>query len=348
MTDEQKDKKEQKLEETKRSTKRSLRVMQKARENHPIRQQSRIVKYGVKGFGRNIGLSMAATVVMMITLIILFVTMVTTVVLTNLADNTRDKVMLTVYFKPGLTEEVLENLSEVIAGDENVKYTEYATSEQEFEKYYKDNEERKKIIEVLNEETEQKTVNSFPTLVRFKVYDTEDIGSVKELIETDETIQKYIHPTIDPSYDTKKEQIEQILRFANFAKWFGVALGAIFLVISVMIILSTIRMAIFSRREEIYMEKLVGADKRFIRGPFLIEAEMSGIIAGAVAGAVCFACFAALVPWLEAQPNLDASQVINVMGSWQAVLVFLAFLLIGTLIGRIAARLAIQKYLHKM
>ena len=78
-TEEKKVGKEKKL---KRVTKKSLRTMQRTKQHHPIRNQSRIVKYGAKGFGRNIWLSTAATVVMAITLIILFVTVVASVILT--------------------------------------------------------------------------------------------------------------------------------------------------------------------------------------------------------------------------------------------------------------------------
>ena len=54
-----------------KSSKKNLRTMQKNRSKHVIRERARIVKYGTKGFGRNIWLSMAATVVMAVTLIIL-------------------------------------------------------------------------------------------------------------------------------------------------------------------------------------------------------------------------------------------------------------------------------------
>ena len=51
-----------------------------------------------------------------------------------------------------------------------------------------------------------------------------------------------------------------------------------------LIIFNTIRMAIFNRREEIQMMKLIGAEKSFIRGPFLVEAMMYGFFAAILAG----------------------------------------------------------------
>lgn len=105
-------------------------------------------------------------------------------------------------------------------------------------------------------------------------------------------------------------------------------------------------MAIFSRREEIYMMNLVGADKGFVRGPFLVEAEICGVIAGVVAGIVSYFGFEFMSPKLT-KYGIDVSQINSILESNQLVLVFLVFIVAGALIGRISARLAVHKYLRK-
>lgn len=94
------------------------------------------------------------------------------------------------------------------------------------------------------------------------------------------------------------------------------------------------------------MMNLVGADKGFVRGPFLVEAEICGVIAGVVAGVVSYAGFEVLSPKL-ANYGITMTQMDTVMESNQLVLVFLAFILVGAIIGRISARLAVHKYLNK-
>ena len=74
----------------KNAAKKGLKTMQKTRNKHPMLEEGRILKYGAKGFIRNIWLSTAATVVMAITLIILFVTIVASVILTSTAEMMRD------------------------------------------------------------------------------------------------------------------------------------------------------------------------------------------------------------------------------------------------------------------
>ena len=104
-------------------------------------------------------------------------------------------------------------------------------------------------------------------------------------------------------------------------------------------------MAIFSRREEIYMEKLVGADSYFIRGPFLVEAQLSGIVSGILASIIGFFGFRFLEPKL-ASYGINVSTISNILESNKLILVIAAMILAGSLIGTLSARLAIQKYLR--
>ena len=136
----------------KKVTKKSLRTMQKNRQRHPLRTQARIAKYGAKGFGRNIWLSTAATVVMSITLIILFVTVVASVILTNTAEMMKDKIDITIYLKPGATSEQLTHLKEIISEDPNIKSVEVSSSEEEYEKFLQENEGSDEIVNVLDDE----------------------------------------------------------------------------------------------------------------------------------------------------------------------------------------------------
>lgn len=129
------------------------------------------------------------------------------------------------------------------------------------------------------------------------------------------------------------------------AKNGGLVLGAIFLVISILVIFNTIRMAIFSRREEIYMMKLVGADSSFIRGPFRVEAQICGIISGILASILAYYGFKFVRPHLE-NYGIDASAVAHLLDSSMLVIVFAVMIGIGVIIGTISARLAIRKYLR--
>ena len=94
------------------------------------------------------------------------------------------------------------------------------------------------------------------------------------------------------------------------------------------------------------MMKLVGAEKRFIRGPFLVEAEICGVIAGLVAATISYFGFMFMAPKLSGY-GIDVSVITDVLQSNKLILVYLVFVAAGIIIGRVSARLAVSKYLHK-
>lgn len=369
----------------KKSSKKSLRTMQKNHNRHPVREKARVVKYGTKSFGRNIWLSTAATVVMAITLIILFVTIVASVILTNTAEMMKDKIDITVYFKPNVSEEMLSQLTEIAKNDKNTKSVEVSTSQEEYDKFlekkYRDflasytnnrgvdavlqdenatlielrnmyekvaNEQgvRDETLSILDEEMATLMISKMQSTMRIKVYDVDNLDSIKNMVENDELFVQYVDTEKAPTYDENRVEITTITSWARIARTAGVILAGVFLVISILIIFSTIRMAIFSRREEIYMMKLVGAEKGFIRGPFLVEAEICGVIAGLVAAIVSYFGFGFLAPKLT-EYGINTDSIASVLSSSQLVWVFLAFVVAGIIIGRLSARLAIHKYLNK-
>lgn len=335
-----------KTKKIKNVSKKSLRTMQKNKNRHILRERVRIVKYGTKGFGRNIWLSTAATVVMAITLIILFVTIVASVILTNTAEMMKDKIDITIYFRPNTSAENLEKLTEEIKKDPNIKSVETSTSEEEYKKFLEENADSDEVLDILDEEMTKLMIGKMQSTMRIKVYNVDDLTSVKSIVEDGELFQTYTDKEKAPTYDVNRAEIATITSWARIARTSGIILAAVFLVISILIIFSTIRMAIFSRREEIYMMKLVGADKSFIRGPFLVEAEICGVIAGIVAATASYFGFKFLAPKLAGY-GIDVSSISDILESNKLIIVFLIFIVAGALIGRISARLAVSKYLHK-
>jgi len=332
--------------ELKKTAKKGLRVMRKTSRRHPLREEGRIIKYGTSGFARNIWLSTAATAVMAITLIILFVTVVASVILTNTAEMMRDKIDITIYFKPTTSGKDLNELKDIISEDRNIKSVVTSTSEDEYEKFLEDNKDSDDIINVLDDEMKELMISKMQATMRIKVYDVDNLDSIKNIVETNAKFQSNLDKVKAPTYDVNQAEIATITSWARIARTGGMILATVFLVISILIIFSTIRMAIFSRREEIYMMKLVGADKRFIRGPFLVEAEICGIIAGLIAATVSYFGFVFFAPKLT-NYGINVNTITEILESNKLILVYVAFVLIGIIIGRVSARLAISKYLHK-
>ena len=338
---------EKKDTDLKQASKRGLKAMGKSKAHHPVRKEGRIMKYGAKGFLRNIWLSSASTIVMAVTMIILFVTIVASVILTNTAQMMKDKIDITIFFKPNTSDEILQELNTIISADSNIKSAVVSSSEQEFEKFKAERADDEEVSNILDDDMKKEMIARMQATMRIKVYNIDNIDSIKAIVSENQLFIDNLDDEFAPTYDVNQKEIATITSWASIARTGGIILAVVFLVISVLIIFSTIRMAIFSRREEIYMMKLVGADKRFIRGPFLVEAEICGVIAGVVAATASYFGFMFLAPRL-ASYGIDVSSITNILQSNQLILVFLVFIVVGFVIGRASSMLAVSKYLHKM
>ena len=312
-----------------------------------LRKLIRILKYGLIGFGRNIWLSITSTLVMTFTLVILFITVIASVMLNNTAAAMREKIDITIFFKPGTSETALAEMSKTMLADDNVKTVETATSEQEYEKFVEETkkEDNQELLTTLADDTmKELMIGSMQATMRIKVENAEDLDSVKNIVATDPNFVENLDPEKTPTYNTNDTAINTITSWADIAKNGGLGLGALFLIISVLVIFNTIRMAIFSRSEEIYMEKLVGADNSFVRGPFLVEAMTCGLIAGVLGGFIGHSLFRLTAPSLTSY-DIDISSIENVLNSSSLLFVYLTMIALGTLICLLSSRLAVHKYL---
>lgn len=330
-------------------TKKYLRTLTKDKASRG-RSASRILKYGTISFGRNIWLSIASTLVMTITLLIIFATTISSAVLSATANSMRDKIDITIFLKPSTSSETLSELANLLKSDKNIKSDSlvFRTSEEELDLFLTEKADNTELVETLNDEDMKAImITTMQSTIRFKVFDPDNLDSIKSLVETNQLFLDNLDDDKAPTYDMNKAEIAAISSWATIAKNGGIILGVVFLAISVLVIFNTIRMAIFSRREEIYMMKLIGADRSFIRGPFLVEAQLSGVISGLVAAIIGYFGFNFLAPTLTSY-GVDISPISNILDSSALVLFFLVMILLGIFIGSFSARLALKKYLRKL
>jgi cell division transport system permease protein len=104
-----------------------------------------------------------------------------------------------------------------------------------------------------------------------------DVGAIDQLARQ--------WPGIDPTNPTnyQGEFVGRMLQLSQWLSLAGIGLMAVLVIVSVVIVMNTIRTAVYHRRKEIEVMKLVGATEWFVRGPFVIEGVMTGLIAAAIA-----------------------------------------------------------------
>ena len=234
---------------SRKETKEHLKTLVENSSVGHMRKTGRIVKYGTASFTRNIWLSIAATLVMTVTLVILMITVFASLILGATADTMRQKIDITIFFTPGTDRETLETMANEMRTDPNVRTIEIATSEDEYATFIDDNQDNAELLAALEDENMyQHMLSAMQATMRIKVTDPNNL----------EGVQANLDSTKEPTYNVNQAEIETINSWATIAKNGGLILGAVFLVISILVIFNTIRMAIFSRREEIYMMRLVG------------------------------------------------------------------------------------------
>lgn len=316
----------------------------KLTQNKRLRRQvltwMRMTRYGVNNFSRNAWLTTAATAVMTITLLVIFTTVAARNVLGSTVDSIRDKVEVSIFLKTDVTDDTVQTLTGKLKQNPNVTNVNYIDLDAAREKYIKQNNPTAEQLQLISE----LEVSPFPPSLGVAVEDPDNIDEIKTMVESDEDFQAALNPERESSFTGENRKIiDTIGQWVAFAERFGLIVSVIFIVISMLIIFNTIRMAIFNRKEEIQMMKLIGADRGFIRGPFVVEAIMYGFIAALIATTLGFIGLMRLEPVLNnyGVAIADTKNEFVTFGP----LVLIAMIIIGAVIGVISSRLAVRRYL---
>ena len=299
----------------------------------------RMCRYGINNFSRNAWLTIAATVVMTITLLIIMVTFVAQNVLSDTATALGKRIDRSIYLKSETTEKQAQPVINEIEKIENVESVSFISSAKAREDFAQVNKQNPKALDALN-----KATNKLPATIRIVLKDPNDTSGLVELVEKNETLKKHIDPVRKPTFlGERRVATSTIATWTEFAQKVGVFASVLFVSISSLIIFNTIRMAIFNRREEIQMMKLIGADKSFIRGPFVVEAIVYGFIAALVATGIGILTLTAVTDKLS-EYGLAIKPTVDMITTY-APFVLLAMIILGAVIGTASALLATRRYL---
>jgi len=147
---------------------------------------------------------------------------------------------------------------------------------------------------------------------------------------------------VDPT-DPTNYQGDFVNRMLQLSAWLGIAgigLLAILVVVSIVIVMNTIRTAVYHRRKEIEVMKLVGATEWFVRGPFVIEGVMTGLIAAS------FALALLVIAYQPAVDRFRADVAFIPLSYDPAFVVSLAqdLLIGGALLGALGSYIGVRRY----
>lgn len=299
----------------------------------------RIVRTGVLNFVRNAWLGIAAIAVMVITLTIILFSIIANATFSNTVQTITDKIDISVYLKDSVTPKERDTLIEQLKTLDNVKSVSFVTKEEALKKYREQNKDNQELLDAISQ-----TDNPLSVSLQIKPRDPNKIEDIKAFLEKKEIKNQQSDET---SYSgDRKEAIDKITSATSFFRRAGVAGVIVFAVISMLIIFNTIQMAIFNRRDELTIMRLLGASTNFIRGPFIVESIMYGLVSGILSIAIVRTIFSISAKTFEASSlgllDINFSNQYFSSHFWAFVGLQLCA---GILIGAMSSLIATRRYL---
>jgi len=132
-----------------------------------------------------------------------------------------------------------------------------------------------------------------------------------------------------------RDWVEKLDRLRGIAAAVGIVVGAAFAVVAIIIIGTTIRMAVLQRSREIAIMRLVGATNGFIRRPFLLQGAIKGMLGGLVAIALSYGAYTLINRWLIQAAFFSKEQAVAIVG-------------FGTLIGFFGSAASVGRHLRRV
>jgi cell division transport system permease protein len=274
----------------------------------------RVFKAGFVGFWRNAYVSLASIFVITVALFVIGSTMLLDQLLTTSLQTLQSKVDINVYFVPEAPQEEIDaitNAIEALPDVENVTYT-----------------SREEALAVYRERNQGDEI----AMQALAALDENPLGA-NLAIQANETSQ----------YESIARSIDTLTSIINAVEQASLVTMIVLIVASVIITFNTIRLAIYTAREEISIMRLVGASNSFIRGPFMLQGIMYGLVSGVLALLILYPILVWLGPGTEEFFDLNLfDYFVNNFGYIFGVLVG-----IGVSLGLVSSILAIARYLRQ-
>ena len=299
----------------------------------------RILRAGFVGFWRNAYVSLASVFVIMVALFVIGSTMFIDQLLTTSLKSLQEKVDINVYFVPSATQSDIDAIRTAVAALPDVAEVTYTSREQALDNYSQRNQNDEIAMQALSELDE----NPLGANLAIQARETSQYESIARFLEEKRELTNQQAPVIDEiNYARNKESIDTLTKIIGAVEQASLIIMFVLIVAAVLITFNTIRLAIYTAREEISIMRLVGASNMYIRGPFMLQ----GVMYGFVAGVFSLMIFYPILVWLG--PRTEAFFEFNLFTYFVSNFSYIFGVLIGigVLLGLVSSILAIARYLR--
>jgi cell division transport system permease protein len=300
----------------------------------------RIIKAGFINFRRNGVVSWAAVLVVTITLSVITTLILLQAVLHFSLDQIKNKVDVTIYFTTGAPEDKILALKKSLLALPEVAEVSYTTADDALKAFRERHQNDYPTIQALDEIND----NPLGAYLNVKAKEVSQYETIANFMKSDNALVLGSASVIDKiNYHQNKLVIDRLNTIISGAQTLGFLITLLLVIVSIITTFNTIRLTIFISKEEIGVMRLVGASKMGVRGPFMIE----GAIYGLIATIVTLILFWPVTAWLGR--NMTNFLGLNMYDYYLSNFfqIFAIILLSGIILGIISSVLAIRKYLNK-
>lgn len=287
-----------------------------------------------QGAVRNKGLFFACVLMMTFSLVIFSSIFIFRNSTQNLIRVLEEKMDISLYFKKEVPEEDILKIRDELLGYPDVAAVEYVSQEEALKIFEERNKNNPVIQKVLTEIGE----NPLSASLNIKAKESNKYETIIQEIEKSAFKDKLTNV----SFTENQKVIARLNHFSQAIELVSALVIILLVILSVIITFNTIRMAIYSLRQEIEIMKLVGASPWFIRGPFLIQGAFQGLVASGLSLLILIPLIWWLGPKLE---NFAPEIGINLYFWSNFGYIILIQTLFGLALGLISSFLAVNKYL---
>lgn len=300
----------------------------------------RVLQSGVLNFMRNLSLAIAAMAVMVVTLTIILFSLIANATFKNTIAQVTDKIDISVFLQDTVSHEQGQKFANQLSALPNVERVRFLTKQQALARYIEQNKTNQSLVSAAAE-----TGNPIPATILIKPRDLNKIEEIRLFLNTKEA--RALQTSGSPSYSgDRKKAIDNISHATNILQRIAAGAVIVFAIVSALIIFNTIQMAIFNRRDELTIMRLLGAGTWYIRGPFIVESAMYGLISALISVFIINTTFVTTSTALQATSLglLDISYAAQYFKAhfWQLLTLQVAA---GMIIGTVSSVIATHRYL---
>lgn len=294
----------------------------------------RIAQAGFNNFWRTPVVSLASVLTLTVTLFVVGSLLLGSAFLDSTLKNIEDQVDISVTFTPDATESDVLAFKDSLSKLPEVSVVEYLSRDQELSSFRDRHKDNALIIQSLDE-----VGNPFGARLNIKSADPAHYETIAKFLDTQNSAD--LSKDIIDQISFKKDVVDKLLQVIGSSRRMGVALSIVLIILSILVTVNTISLAIYTSREEISVMRLVGASDLYVRGPFMME----GVIAGVIGSILAMVLLYPSTVWVRnATTNVYGG--INLVSYYVENFgqIFLVLLGSGILLGVIASYLAVRKY----